>query len=202
MNAVTFAPVASALDSMLKPGSFLPQQTNLNAQQQQANLTLSEGTIPPELMNRIYDSLERSTPLTRMFFDPRNVEFLRSSIAETLSLLMNRPVQVQVTEDFMNAMLELARTNVGLAYTGTTGLQTMNQAFVESEARLQLASLRHDQLFNQYFIDQDRLWEMPRAQGDRRMKGETQINTSGYMLSHPNAHSYDQFLSEVLGIQR
>ncbi len=146
-----------------------------------------------------YDEMPHS-PVSNRFFAPENVVFLQQQLERALTLMVGQPVKVAVNEEFTQSMYDIASQNGGLAYLGQTGLNQLNEMFLEWEARIQYVSIRQQKRYEQYFLKEDRQLVMPYPPSDRTMKGEVVIDTSGYTLTSPWKNNFGNFLQDVLHI--
>lgn len=143
----------------------------------------------------------KSTPVARMFFDPKNIVFLQQQLEEILQAWTgDNSIRVPITDEFIQTMYEVCSKNEWLAYSGVDGLKMLNNMVLNHEAKVQYSSLRHRKLFYKYFIHGDRMRVFPYGEPTKVMKGDTKVVSSGYMLTNPHKKSHPQFLKEVLNI--
>jgi hypothetical protein len=89
--------------------------------------------------------------------------------------------------------------NPGFGYLGKPALDLMNEMFLESEARIQVISIRQQKRYKEYILNMDRQLIFPYAPRDRIIKGEAVIDTSGYLLSNPWKNKFGQALVDIYG---
>lgn len=152
-----------------------------------------------ETWGRIYDSLYGRTPVSELFFDPRNLVYLQSQLEQILKRLTQEEIRVPINEDFAQSMSNICSDNSWLAYAGLEGLSQLNEMFLETEARIQYVSLRHRKLYYKYFIDGNRMRVFPYGEGTKVVRGEVQISPSGYQLANPWRKQHGNYLHDVLG---
>jgi len=154
-----------------------------------------------------YHKQHRLTPVAQLFFAPTNIAYLKDQLEQILQRLTYNPalpddqqvrIEVPVTDEFAQTMDDVASRNLWLANSGQDGLRQLNEMFLQWEARIQYASLRHRKLFYKYFIDGDRMRVFPYGAPTKVTRGEVKIAPSGYMLSNPYHKQYGNFLQDVL----
>ena len=147
-----------------------------------------------------YDKQFDHTPITRLFFSPRNIKFLHSQLEKILSAWTGSPIRVQLSNEFAITMHEVASRNKWLSYMNIEGLKLLNNMVLGHEAEVQYLSLRHKKLFEKYFITGDRMRVFPHGIPTKITKGEVKISPSGYMLTNPWKKNYKAFLNDVMDI--
>jgi hypothetical protein len=145
-----------------------------------------------------YNSIYRRSPLSDLFFAPQNVDFLRTQLEKILTQLTNEPIHIEVNNEFLQSMFDICSRNESMAYTALEGLNQLNEAFLEWEARIQYLSLRHRRQYVKYYIEGERLRTMPYGTPEKVMRGEVTVSPSGYMMSNPWRKKYGEFLQDVL----
>lgn len=136
-----------------------------------------------------------TTPLFQMFLSPDNVAHVANQIAIRLQGLTGKEFHVPVNEELQLAMQNVLQNNYGMwASAPQQGLQILNHQVIESETQIQLMSYRQHQLYDKYFITQNREKVFPYGAYDRPTKGEQLLDTSIYQLSNPHRQQYPGFL--------
>jgi len=145
-------------------------------------------------------SIPTSSPVSNLFFAPSNITFLQHQLELVLTKLVGEPVRVPVNDEFIQSMYDIYSQNSGLAYSGQQGLDSLNENFIEWEARIQLISIRQQKRYETMWIKNDRLLFFPYPTPTKTLKGETVIDTSGYMLTNPHRNNFGNYLQDVLHI--
>jgi hypothetical protein len=162
----------------------------------------SHGTVSLSSIGTYYTGVSDTspTPVSNRFFAPENVAYLQDQLQILLTRLVGEPVRVPINEEFAQSMYDIASRNSGLGFLGDDGLRQLNEMFVESEGRIQYLSIRQGKLQEQLFIKEDRILTFPYPEPTKCVKGELQIDTSGYMLSSPWGNNFGNYLNDVLQI--
>ncbi len=163
-------------------------------------VTNNASTIAKEFTRQgYYNTLK--TPLFAAFFSPRNIEYIKSQIEKALHILTQERVVVPINDEFMQTMIDIAQSNVGLAYA-PMATALLNRAVIDAETRVQFSSLRQKKLYERYFLTGDRMRTMPYGEYTRSTRGEVTISNSDYRLSHPISRFRPSYLRATAGLER
>lgn len=140
------------------------------------------------------------TAVFNRFFAPENIRYVQQQLEKTLTLMVGQPVRVPVTDEFMETMSEVAKNNQGVAYLGDRAVEMLNEMVVEWEARVQYVSINQQKRYKDWILDDNRLKFMPYPESDKTMRGETVVDTSGYMLTSPFRNQWSSCMKDVYGM--
>lgn len=141
------------------------------------------------------------TPLTRAYFHPQNVEFIRSEIEKRIRRYTGEPnIKIVLTEEFLQTMVDMAFRNQQYAYDVENGLPRLNEWTINHEGEIIMLSMRKRKQYERWILHGDRMRVYPYGLGDRTLhaKGENPQTQSPYLLNHPWKSQYQKYLDEVL----
>lgn len=159
------------------------------------------GSVPYKLGDffpQMYVNYYQPTPLQSGFLSGPNVLWLKNRVEDLLTRATGVPTVVPLDEQFTGMMLQLAQGNPGIP-SSPEGLALLNRVFIERQLELQFYSLRHQNLYKRYFIDQVRLRNMP--YGDYVGGTQVTVSPSGYMLSHPWRKMQESYLAATANLK-
>jgi len=134
------------------------------------------------------------------FFSPANIAFLQKQLENALTMMVGENVRVPVSDEFAQTMYDVASQNSAFLYMGQYGLDMLNEMVVEWEARIQYVSIRQQKRYDQEIIRMDRILFFPYPEPTKSVRGETVVDTSGYMLTNPWNRNYANAMSDIYKI--
>lgn len=151
----------------------------------------------------LYGHQTQDSPLTVAFFDPRNVEWIRSEIERRLKIKTGEEnLRYYINAEFAQTMIDTALNNQGYAYNVEYGLPRLNQWVINKEEEIAYLSLRAQKRYEHQMLYGNRMRVFPYGVGDRTLhaKGENQVTQSPYLLNHPWKSQHEGYLNQVLKI--
>jgi hypothetical protein len=164
---------------------------------------------PHQMKNLYYETILKGhqmqpNPLSEAFLEPSNIEYIRQTIENNLRKYTGEDnIRFLLTLEFANSVNQILYNNTGLAYDVKYGVAILNDMLIHHETEIALLSQRQDRRYQRWALNNDRIRVMPHGLGDKTLhvRGENQIDPSGYELNHPYQSQYKAFLRDVLQIQ-
>ena len=170
----------------------------------------SDNIITPDQLKTLYyeniikGHFSQPTMLSEAFLEPANIEFIRQTIENNLRKYLGEDnIRFLLTLEFANTVNTTLYENPALAYDVKTGVAILNDMIVHHETEIALLSARQERRYTRWALYNDRSKVMAPGIGDRTLhvRGENQVDPSGYQLNHPNQSQHKAFLRDVLRIQ-
>lgn len=139
--------------------------------------------------------------VTNQFFSPENMLWIQQKLEYMLSQATGQLIRVEINDEFILTMMDMAKRNPGLAYTGNEGVATLNNMVINHEFEVQFLSLRQQGRYKSDVIQLNTPLYYPHPEYTHHKKGELVVDSSGYMLTNPHGNNFDAYNSQVYNIK-
>lgn len=149
-----------------------------------------------------YNQRYKRTPVSDMFLSPTNLKFLQHALQQMMFELFSKKFAVAMDHPYIELLYKTAGMNPGMAYFGMDGLKALNRHFLVEQCRILYFSYREDQLFEEFFIEDDREKVLPYGIPEKVTKGQIVYDPSSYFLQSPSTQYHNDYMKTVFGISQ